>query len=478
MSGYGDVDVVDVVDVTGGTGGLEVEYDDLGTAAHVLQKAALDVMDTALDARGVLTDAGMLASSLLDPGGFARAEAAVLAAVVGPHGLLAAGARLEAKSLSLYAAVLKYAATDRLDNGLREARHWATGAAMLLALPTLPVLLTSPLGPIALDWASHHDAGAFLAEHPGVAEDAAGALPSFVSGLVALASGPVLSGPLLLSGHNLMPTIESESSLLALLYPAGSAQVVSRGTDTSAPPAPEGVGDLLSALEHRDGLSRGDAQGEIDVRRLTRIGPDGDQHTSWVVDLPGTKDWQLDPRERVHLNDLATNLETMSGDHCARIDGLTRALELAGVGRDEPVMLVGHSQGGLVALRAAEQYAVDGAFHVTHVVTAGSPIARMDVPDSVSVLALENRYDVVPQLDGRPSPDQHNRITVTIDAQTHDVGANHALSTSYVPGARDLDDDTGNQSLNDWRDSAQAFLAPADPAVTVRTTVWDIRNGE
>jgi pimeloyl-ACP methyl ester carboxylesterase len=469
MSGY--------VDVSGGAGGLEVEYDDLGAAAQVLQTAALDVVDTALDARRAVTDAGMLASALLDPGGFARAEAAVLAAVLGPHGLLAAAARLEERSLALRAAVLRYVAADRLDIGLREVRHWAEGTGMLLALPLLPALAISPLGPVALHWVQSGDAGTVLAEHPGIAEDAAGAAPSFLGGLVSLSGGPALLTALLVTHGGGLTTLEQESALLALAYPAGSARVVARGTDPDAPPPPADVADLVLALLHRDELAHGDAQGEIDVRRLTRIGHDGSAQTSWIVDLPGTKDWQVDPREhRDHLNDLATNLTTMAGGHSARVDGVTRALELAGVGRDEPVMLVGHSQGGLVALRAAEQYAEDGSFHVTHVVTAGAPIARMTVPESVSVLALENPNDLVPQLDGQPSPDQHNRITVLVDTQRHDVGLNHAIATAYLPAARAVDADLSDPSLSAWREGATAFLTPVGATASVRTTVWDIRN--
>jgi pimeloyl-ACP methyl ester carboxylesterase len=232
------------------------------------------------------------------------------------------------------------------------------------------------------------------------------------------------------------------------------------------------VGDLLSGLDHRDAQARGRAAGEIDVRRLTRTLPDGSTTTSWVVDLPGTKQWQLDPRHRHRLNDLATNLTTIAGDPTPRVDGVTRALELAGVAPDEPVMLVGHSQGGLVAMRAAQEYARDGRFAVTHVVTAGSPIARMDVPDSVTVLSLENRYDLVPRLEGDPPPDEANRVTVLFDAQHHEVGLNHATATTYLPAARQVDDAMGDPSLAAWREGASAFLE----ADHVHTTVWDIRN--
>jgi pimeloyl-ACP methyl ester carboxylesterase len=471
----------DHIDVVGGAGGLEVECDDLSSAAHALQLAALDVLDTAFRARTVITDAGLLASSFLNPVGFMRVEAAVLGAVLGPHGLLAAAGRLEERSLSLRAAVLRYLAVDQLDTAWRETRQWAEGTAMMLALPVLPFVALTPVGLAGISWARGGNANAFLAAHPGIAEDAAGAAPTFFGGLLSWGGGSfgvvielAASG---LAGQPVdVSTIEGETALLSLAYPAGSPVVVGRGNDGSAPPAPRGVGDLLSALLHRDQHSHGTGQGEIDVRRLTRAGPDGKLTTSWIVDLPGTKEWQLDPRKRDYLNDVSTNLTTMAGGRSARVEGLTRALELAGVGRDEPVMLVGHSQGGLVAMRAAEQYARDGAFRVTHVVTAGSPIARMDVPDKVSVLALENRYDLVTQLDARPPPAEHNRVTVMLDAQHHDIGLNHAISTAYFPGALAIDAATDDPSLAAWRDGAAAFLPPAGEPASVQTTVWDIRN--
>jgi hypothetical protein len=472
----------DGFDVVGGAGGLEVRYDDLGAAAEILRSVALDVAETAFAVRGVLTDTGLLASAVLDPGGCARVEVAVLAAVLGPHGLLLTAGRLEARSLSLESAVVRYIAADRLGAGLREVRHWAEGTALVLALPLVPLLAASPVGAGAGAWMHDGNASAFLAEHPGIAEDLSGAAPAFLDGVLLLLPGAGALAAEVVASHGnggpaLVTSLEEAAGLIGMAYPAGTPQVISRGADVAAPPAPRSVTDLLAALDHRDRRSSGEAQGEIDVRRLTRTGPDGTQLTSWVVDLPGTKEWQLDPRRRDHLNDLATNLTTMAGDHSARVDGVTRALERAGVGRDEPVMLVGHSQGGLVAMRAAQEYARTGAFAVTHVVTAGSPIARMEAPASVSVLALENRYDLVPQLDGRPSPPDANRVTVVFDAQSHDVGLNHAITTTYLPAGLLVDGQMGNPSLAAWRDGAAAFLPPSSEPVAVRTTVWDIRNG-
>ena len=68
-------------------------------------------------------------------------------------------------------------------------------------------------------------------------------------------------------------------------------------------------------------------------------------------------------------------------------------------------MLTGHSLGGIAAASLAADSGFTSRFHVTSVVTAGSPIARIDVPASVTVLSLEHEQDVVPMLDGRRNDD-------------------------------------------------------------------------
>lgn len=461
--------------VIGGVGGVEVEYADLAAAANLLQAAALELGATAVAAQRVLTDPGLLVSAVLDPGGFARVEAALLAAALGPHGLLPAAGRLEERSLRLREAVLRYEAADRLDGALRHVRQWAEGIAAGLALQALPLLAVSPPGIAVGLWVHSGSADAFLAEHPGIAEDAAGAAPGFLDTAMTLGFGSVVLDAVISARTGRRPLIgslEQACGLIGAFYPAGSPVVAGRGTDATAPPPPRDLTDLLAALGHRDARSDGPAYGEIDVRRITTTAPDGRLLTCWVVDLPGTKDWQLDPRDRIGLNDLATNLTTIAGEPSARIDGVTRAMELAGVQPGEPVMLVGHSQGGLVAMRAAEEYAADGRFTVTHVVTAGSPIARMTVPPSVSVLSLENRYDVVPRLDGEPAPPQPNRVTVVFAAQSHDVVTNHDIASTYLPAAGRVDADVADPSIAAWRDSAAVFLSGDE----VTTSVWDIRN--
>jgi hypothetical protein len=61
-------------------------------------------------------------------------------------------------------------------------------------------------------------------------------------------------------------------------------------------------------------------------------------------------------------------------------------------------------------------------YNAAHVVTAGTPIARSVGPPGVQALAMENKYDIVPQLNGASNADQPNLTTMTFGAQKGTVG--------------------------------------------------------
>src|SRR5207244_3061996 len=130
-----------------------------------------------------------------------------------------------------------------------------------------------------------------------------------------------------------------------------------------------------------------------------------------------------------------------------------------GVTRDDDVMLVGHSEGGLVAVTAARDAVRSGEFRVTHVVTAGSPIGLTadEVPRGVQVLALENAHDLVPHLDGTTNPDRPNVTTVTGDHACAGIIACHEIGESYRPIAGAVDA-SHNASIRTFLSSAQPYL--------------------
>ncbi|HEY2982943.1 MAG TPA: hypothetical protein VGJ38_02245, partial [Jatrophihabitantaceae bacterium] len=177
---------------------------------------------------------------------------------------------------------------------------------------------------------------------------------------------------------------------------------------------------------------------------------------------------------RLHSGDvtsIATNLRALRGAVTTYERGVLEAMRQAGVGPDDDVLMVGHSEGGMVAVNAARRAAASGEFRVRHVVTAGAPLGLIagNVPASVNVLALENDGDVVPHLDGAENPDRLNVTTVTAHRGHGDVVANHRLDEAYLAAARDLDagDDP---SVRDYLQGLAGFLT----ASTVRTHTYQI----
>ena len=146
--------------------------------------------------------------------------------------------------------------------------------------------------------------------------------------------------------------------------------------------------------------------------------------TGYVVDIPGTKDWNA-PWDPKSANDSGVNIDAMAGNNTVLQQGIEEALrEVGAQGTGVPVMLVGHSQGGIVAAQSTNDLVASG-YNVTHVVTAGSPVGRIDIPGNVQMLSLENKGDVVPHLDASDNPNTANRTTVTFENQTGTVGDNH-----------------------------------------------------
>lgn len=244
------------------------------------------------------------------------------------------------------------------------------------------------------------------------------------------------------------------------------ADVLSRSTDgtgvavgtglAAAGSAPRGLTDLMRALGDRD---RGQVPGGIDVRVLT--GPDG--RRSAIVDITGTRNWGYGGK---HVADLYTNERALVGKSTAYEQGVLDAMRQSGVQPTDPVMLVGHSQGGLVAVTAARDAVRTRRFNVTHVVTAGSPIGLTagTLPSTVRVLALENAHDVVPHADGRRNPDTRTVTTVSSSRGDGSISGNHSIDASYVPLADDAER-SGNRSVRGFLTSARDFLR-AEQATT------------
>jgi len=176
-------------------------------------------------------------------------------------------------------------------------------------------------------------------------------------------------------------TVAEALARTADLYPHGSGIVGRAGTG-----APLGA-LALEEVSHDDGT------------------------TSWTVLVPGTQGLL----STSHPFDGLTDLELMSRRAAEVTEAVTLALDQVGAGPDEPVVLVGHSLGGIAAVALASSPAFRARHPVGGVVTAGAPTATFGTPSGVPVLHLENDEELVSPVDGRSSaenPATRDRVTV------------------------------------------------------------------
>ena len=269
---------------------------------------------------------------------------------------------------------------------------------------------------------------------------------------------------------------QRRSGLLALAY-GGDGHPGVRPLRVHVPYShdqPSDLAGLVRQLEHVAALSSGPdsaMNGTVEVQTIH--GPDGVRH---IVYLPGTDDMTTLPWTQDHdVRDLPTDLLLMSGQDNSYQQGILDAMAQAGVGRHEPVLLVGHSMGGM---EAAAILAHGSDFDVTHVVTAGSPTAQVPAfPSGTHVLSLEHLGDVVPLTDGAPNPDSVQQTTVTFadDGGAGGVVGNHDY-WHYLNGAAAADAST-DPSVQEQLASLHegGFLATGDgPPTTVTSQVFQI----
>jgi hypothetical protein len=377
----------EVVEVTGGSAGLAASYAAARALADAVDAGGDRLRDWGEGGLRVLRDPDLLESGLLSPSSCTAAEAAVLAATGGPHGVLAASVGWEADAIAVRAAVGCLAHAD-------DAVAVAVGAlAEGLVLATL-----SPPGALV------------TAADPGVLTHQPGLVQHVVTGL---------GGP-------------PATALLSDLYDGPGRPVVAPYPAQLDTAQPTSVRDLIAHLHEVADLSgRPDSPGNGTVEVQTLTGPDGT--VRHILYLPGTDDFGAPWDQDGDIRDLGTDLDAMGGRPDGYQQGILEALHQAGVGADEPLLVVGHSLGGMeAAALAAHQH----GYHVTDAVTAGAPTAQLPgFPPGTHVLSLEQHGDIVPALDGAANPDSVEQTTITFDTHPADgVLAHHGYDV-YEQGA-------------------------------------------
>ncbi len=133
--------------------------------------------------------------------------------------------------------------------------------------------------------------------------------------------------------------------------------------------------------------------------------PTGNQTA--VVYIPGTQTFGFG--DGVNPLDMASNIQAMSSSgEAASEKAVLLAIRQASISSNDEVILVGHSQGGMVAGNLA---AYPTGFIAAGLVAIGAPLAHIKNL-KVPVMAIEHVNDPVPNLSGKANPIKKNWVTV------------------------------------------------------------------
>lgn len=248
--------------------------------------------------------------------------------------------------------------------------------------------------------------------------------------LLAAALGPIL----LLVGGLILVRVLSD----VLKPPPTITQVNPRKTSKDPASLPNVFGE---AGEVDD--AGNSADGGPDSSTVVKIEKIVDEYgnVSWRVVLPSTQDWQAlapfmsEDQKSIMEKLAATGQYVFDDGSTADVDSnialmlfpelrtqyehaVIAAMNEAGIrggAGGDPVMLVGFSQGGIMAGHLAANRSEQ--FNFQAVIVGGSPIDAMNIPPKTTVVSFQHTGDVVHQLDLAPGQQKPNWLTISEDPQ-------------------------------------------------------------
>ena len=236
------------------------------------------------------------------------------------------------------------------------------------------------------------------------------------------------------------------------------APVPVRGEDSGLLP-PSDLAHIISNTNETYGEKQ---SGEVSMTVV------GEPPTGVIVNIPGTELWG--PSAGDNPMDLTGNAyqasaQGWSAGSEAAADAIAQLYAQEGIPPGTPLMLNGHSQGGMIAASLASTPEFASQFNVTNVMTYGSPVDNYDVPAGVEQLNIQHRGDVVPRVDvGGAFGGPGNGTVVTLDNPGFplDLGANHSSAQYQNSVAEALQDPSSQLSQYSQDPSLQPFLT-SDP---------------
>lgn len=485
--------------ITGGAGGFQASYEDMLTQARVMKETGDVLVGQSRTVGAIAAASELLESGIIVPDRLPITVAKIGLAATGPDGLLVVGGSLSVSGRVTEGCLQTYEAIDRAAREVFDRIQLAAGYAVGAAL--VPVALVGAGGlallaarnpALAAALASRLDGGAILStvdrtlyDHPWLTEALTRMLPGAIPAFANTLAGPF--SPLLqaATGGRWPPSSyeDSLSGLIALLGHGGLLQDNGSFTvgDPTGPPrevsltADNAVESLFDQQELMDTawdpdqqawVKRDDWQKHSQVQILTVYDEQGDAQ-GYVVQLPGTEDWGLERGS--NLTDMTSNIRMMAQHQTVSMAVVVEALERAGIepGSGVPLMLSGHSQGGITAAALASDPAFVDDFTVTSVLTGGAPVGRMPIDEGVQVLSMEHEQDPVTMLDGTHNPDRANWTTVRRDlppeesappSGTAATASGAHYGHAYADTGR-LVDGSDDPSIAAWRASNEPFFS-------------------
>ncbi|CAN5139577.1 hypothetical protein BH11ACT2_BH11ACT2_06300 [soil metagenome] len=396
--------------ITGG-GSYAVATDDQLARVQRLEsftQTARLVLDQLAAVNGSLTEPDLRAAQAPAAAFAAERE---LAAAIAVLGQIADRAELGAKLTR--AAMLRYGATERereaaardLYGALASYLGFLAGSGVAVAggvaVAVMGGLSTDVDGATAQEKGPATGPLTYLSDHPELYSDArfveavkllvdslddlvfssAYLPPAIVEKLKGLGlGGPALAAAVLVaSGAPTGKLVESDVAL------TGRTARVGPGT------APGGWQDRIARIPHT--AHNGGYQIRIDKF------VDASGKRSFEVYLSGTQSFSTSRTSSPF--DFTGDVNGLAGKPNGALAAVEKAMRAAGVERDDPVNITGHSEGGLVA----HEVAATGRWNVAVALEAGPPAAHTAIPEGTTEVVLAHNEDVVTALGGSRDDD-------------------------------------------------------------------------
>ncbi len=186
----------------------------------------------------------------------------------------------------------------------------------------------------------------------------------------------------------------------------------------------------------------------------------------YVVYIPGTQNWA--PKPGTNPFDMTSNLSAFSKTGFAGSErAVLAAMQQAGISADSQVLLVGHSQGGMIAANISTRFAG------SKVLTFGAPLGQVSDRIIAPTLSIEHSDDPVPKLDSRPNPMKSNWVTVRQSLPSPDPIAQHEMA-GYLQTALDVDSQAADSGLGKLRKEISEFSGT--PEATGQAYFFELRR--